>query len=447
MGPDWPIVPTLKEFVTMESGKLSRRKFVAVAVANSCAAPLILSRRLPAQDATAANDRINLGVIGVGMQGRGHATSFAELADVQVVAVCDVEQTRRESAQRSVEERYAEATKSGSYRGCAVYTDFRDLLARPDIDAVVIATPDHAHAIPCLEAARAKKNIYCEKPLTLTIREGRLIADCVGANGVIFQTGSQQRSEFDGKFRRAVEVVRSGRLGTLTKITIGVGGPAVACDLPEEDPPTDVDWDKWLGPAAWRGYNRILCPQGNHRHFPAWRDYREFGGGGLADMGAHHFDIAQWALDMDESGPVRIEPSPGDATSGLKFVYKSGVEMFHGSPEGCTFEGTAGKLYVNRPVLESDPADILQEPFAEDAPRVYHATNHRRNWLECIRSREAPICPAEVGHRSATICHLANIAYRLRRQLDWDPEREQFVSDDEANALLSREPRPPWSYS
>jgi predicted dehydrogenase len=323
------------------------------------------------------------------------------------------------------------------------------LLGRDDIDAVVIATPDHMHAIPCLEAARARKDedVYCEKPLTVTVAEGRLICDAVQQNGCIFQTGSQQRSEFDGKFRQAVEIVRNGRLGALKRVTVGVGGPAVACDLPAEEQPADVDWNLWLGPAAYRGYNHILCPQGNHDHFPAWRAYREFGGGGLADMGAHHFDIAQWALDMDGSGPVRIEPPDRDATSGLKFIYAGGIEMLHGSPEGCTFEGTEGRLYVNRPVIQSVPETILREPLGEGAELVYRATDHRRNWLDCIRSRETPICPAEVGHRSATVCHLANIAYWLRRPLDWDPQREQFVDDDEANGLLSREPRQPWSYT
>ena len=172
----------------------------------------------------------------------------------------------------------------------------------------MIATPDHWHAIPTVLAARAGKHIYCEKPLTLTIAQGRKVADEVKKAGVVFQTGSQQRSEFGGMFRKAVEYVRSGRIGKLKTIRIGVGGPAVACDLPDQEAPAGTDWERWLGPAPKRGYNDVLCPKGVHHHFPAWRNYREFGGGGLADMGAHHFDIAQWALDMDDSGPVKIEP-------------------------------------------------------------------------------------------------------------------------------------------
>jgi predicted dehydrogenase len=436
-----------KGHATMRTNTLTRRGFIKVASSAALAAPYIVASQPRNVRGQAANDRITLGVIGVGMQGRGHASSFAQLDGVQVVAVCDVEATRRDAARRRVEERYADRKKSGSYQGCATYTDFRELLARDDIDAVVIATPDHAHAIPCLQAARAKKDIYCEKPLTHTIGEGRLIARAVNENKVIFQTGSQQRSEFNGKFRQAVELVRNGRIGKLQTIRIGVSGPPVPCDLPEEPQPENVDWDLWLGPAALRPYNQILCPKGNHNHFPAWRSYAEFGGGGVADMGAHHFDIAQWAMAMDDSGPVRIEPPDAPATSGLKFTYADVVEMFHGGPDGCTFEGSRGKIYVNRPVIESDPEEILKEPLGESEERVYHATDHRRNWIECIRSRKQPICTAEVGHRSATVCHLANIAYRLRRPLKWNPELEQFVDDGEANKLLLREPRKPWSYT
>ena len=426
---------------------VTRRNLLKAATAAAVAAPFGVTFTQRCARAQAANDRMTLGVIGVGMQGRGHASSFAQYGDVQVVAVCDVEKTRRESARDRVESRYADRKKSGSFQGCANYTDFRELLARKDIDAVVIATPDHAHAIPCLQAARAKKHIYCEKPLTHAIGEGRMIVKAVAEHGVVFQTGSQQRSEFDGRFRQAVELVRNGRIGSVKRIRIGVGGPPVACDLPAEEQPAEVDWNMWLGPAAVRAYNQILCPKGNHNHFPAWRNYREFGGGGMADMGAHHFDIAQWALAMDDSGPVTIEPPAAPATSGLKFVYADGVEMLHGGPDGCTFEGTAGTIYVNRPVIKSDPADILTMPLPDGSQHVYQAVDHRRNWIECIRAGKPTICPAEVGHRSASVCHLGNIAYRLRRTLNWDPREEKFAGDDEANKLLLHEPRGPWSYT
>lgn len=422
----------------MRKRHYTRRRFLQGALA----APVVLTSTL--RGLAAPSEKITLGFIGVGTMGRGHLGAFLGYDDVQVVAVCDVVEERLADAKRMVDDRNS---KKNSARACEAYVDFRKIIERKDVDAVVIATPDHWHAIPCLEAARAGKHIYCEKPLTHSIKEGRLIVDAVKTNKVVFQTGSQQRSEFGGKFRQAVELVRNGRVGKVKTVRIGVGGPAVPCDLPEQEVPKGTDWDLWLGPAPKRGYNEVLCPKGIHRHFPAWRNYREYAGGGLADMGAHHFDIAQWALEMDASGPVRIEPPEGKANSGLKFVYASGVEMFHGGPSGCTFEGTEGILYVDRSVISSKPESILKEPLTDKDKTVYHSTNHRRNWLDCVRASKDPICTAEIGHRSATVCHLGNIGYWLRRPLRWDPSREEFVDDAEANRLLFREPRAPWKLS
>jgi predicted dehydrogenase len=299
-------------------------------------------------------------------------------------------------------------------------------------------------ALPCVLAARAGKHVYCEKPLTHSVAEGRRIVQEVARAGVVFQTGSQQRTEFGGHFRRAVELVRNGRVGRVKVVRIGVGGPPVPCDLPGQPVPAGTDWDFWLGPAPRRAYNEVLCPRGVHHHFPAWRNYREYGGGGLADMGAHHFDIAQWALDRDGGGPVQVEPPAGTATSGLKFTYADGVVMFHGGPTDCVFEGTAGTVLVSRGHIETRPASILKEPPGARDWRPYPATSHHRNWLDCIRSGKPAICPAEVGHRSATVCHLANIGYRLRRPLTWDPVKEHFVGDPEADKLLDPPPRDPW---
>lgn len=424
------------------STQLHRRKFLQQTTAAAAVGPLILSAARGG--AEAPSERLNLGFIGVGTMGRGHVGAFLGYDDVQVVAVCDVVLQRRQHAQQMVQQRYAQRMKDGQYRGCAAYNDFRELLARDDLDAVVIATPDHWHAILCLQAAQRGLHIYCEKPLTHSIGEGRRIVEAVAKHGVIFQTGSQQRSEFGGKFRQAVELVRNGRLGRVKTVRIGVGGPAVPCDLPEQPVPDGTDWELWLGPAPQRGYNEILCPKGVHSHFPAWRNYREYAGGGLADMGAHHFDIAQWALDTDDTGPVKIEP-PAQGGSGLRFVYAGGVEMFHGGPSGCTFEGELGTLYVDRSVLRSEPESILAQPLGPNDQRVYFSDNHRRNWLDCIRRKKQPICTAEIGHRSATICHLGNIGYWLRRPLTWDPQKEQFVGDDEANQLVLRQPRAPWT--
>ena len=241
-------------------------------------------------------------------------------------------------------------------------------------------------------------------------------------------------------------MLRRFRIGKLKTIHVGCGGPPKPCNLAEGTAPDDVDWNMWVGPSAYRGYSEVLCPKGMHKHFPQFRVYREYAGGALADMGAHHFDIAQWAMEMDASGPTKIEPPNGDnPQSGLKFTYANGVEMIHGSKGGCTFEGTDGTIYVNRPVLESTPEDIVKTPLGEKERRVYTSNDHRRNWVDCVKSRKQPICPPEVGHRTASICHLANIGYWLKRPLNWDPAAEKF-DDAEANKMLSRPPRDPWTY-
>jgi predicted dehydrogenase len=424
------------------SSHVSRRRFLKTAAAATAVGPTIITA-LPKARA-AANDRLTIGVIGVGTMGRGHVGRFLGYGDVQIIAVSDVVAERREFSRKNIEDHYAKQAGEGSYRGCSAHNDFRELLALDGLDAVVIATPDHWHVPNSILAARAKKDIYCEKPLTLTIGEGRRLVNEVRANNIVFQTGSQQRSEFGGRFEEAVNLIRNGKIGRVKTVRIGVGAPPVPCDLPEEEVPAGTDWDLWLGQAPWRGYNEILCPKGVHKHFPAFRNYREYAGGGLADMGAHHFDIAQWALDIDGSGPVKIEP-PAEGDSGLKFTYATGVEMFHGGPSGCTFEGELGTIYVDRDKLESTPEEIAKTPLEEGAPRVEHSTDHGRNWLDAIKSRQKPICDVEIGHRSAAVCHLANLGYQLRRSLTWDPAAERFANDDEANSLLNREARSPWN--
>ena len=421
--------------------RVTRRQFLTTS-AVAAAGPMILAS--PSRGFAAPSERIRLGFIGIGIQSRGHLKRFVGTSDTQVIAVCDVVTERREDSKRIVEEGYAKQKDMASYKGCAGYVDFRELLAREDIDAVVIGTPDHWHAIPAVMACRAGKDVYCEKPLSLTISEGRAMVEAARKHDRVFQTGSQQRSEFGGLFRRAVEIIRNGHLGEIKTVRVGVGGPAVTCDLPTEECPSGTDWNFWNGPSPERGYNQILCPKGIHNHFPAFRNYREYAGGGMADMGAHHFDIAQWALGMDNSGPVKIEPPEDNATTGLKFTYANGIVMYHGGPSGCTFEGTKGTLYVDRGKIESDPANILEAKIGLDDFRVEPSDNHHRNWIDAIRSRKKPICDVEIGHRSASICELGQIGYDLRRPLNWDPVKEHFVNDDDANKLLSRPMRDPW---
>jgi predicted dehydrogenase len=433
--------------MTSRSAGMCRRNFLKSAAA--AALPIILPRSAAANRAP-ANERLTLGFIGVGTMNRGHLGHFLGQQDVQVLAVCDVDTTRRESAKATVEKRYAEATKSGQYKGCAAYNDFRELLARKDIDAVVIATPDHWHTIPCLEACQAKKDIYCEKPLTLTIHEAKTLIDAVRKHERVFQTGSQQRSS--NEFRLACELVRSGRIGKLQAVYVNVGGPSKPCDLPEEKMEAGLDWDRWLGPAPQRPYNSVLSPRGVHQHFPAWRNYREYSGGMMTDWGAHHFDIAQWGLGMDESGPVEIIPPENPkAEKGLKYVYANGVPVIHGEEyepgkkvNGVAFIGSDGKIFVNRGYLASEPADIIKQPLGDKDVHLYKSPGHQRDWLNCVSSRKRPICDVEVGARSVTVCHLGNLAYWNHRKLRWDPKEWQFVSDAEANKWLDRERRDPW---
>ena len=429
----------------------SRRHFVQGTATAALGWPGLLScLARGAEKKVPANDRIALGFIGVGKMNSGHLGHFLGQKDVQVLAVCDVDTTRRENAKNTVEKKYAEQTKSGTYKGCAAFNDFRELLARKDLDAVVIATPDHWHAIPAIEACQAGKDVYCEKPLSLTIRESKAMLDAARKHNRVFQTGSQQRAE--NSFRLACELVRSGRIGKLKSVYVNVGAPSKPCDLPEEKLEPGLDWDRWLGPTPTRPYNSVLSPRGVHNHFPNWRLYREFSGGMMTDWGAHHFDIAQWGLAMDESGPVEIIP-PEDpkAQKGLRYVYANGVEVIHGDEyepgkkvNGVAFIGSDGKIFVNRGFLASDPGEIIKQPLGEKDVHLFKSPGHQRDWLDCLRSRKRPLCDVEIGARSVNVCHLGNLAYWNHKKLRWDPSRWQFVNDAEADKWLDRERRDPW---
>ena len=424
---------------------ITRRRFLHATAATLAAVPTLApASALGRSGHTAPGDRITVGFIGCGkMANDYHLPTLLSFPDVQAVAVCDVDASRRAHARQRVQDAYAKENRAGA--DCAEYADFRDLLARKDIDAVVIVTPEHWHAIPIIEACRAGKDVYCEKPLTLTLAESRRCIEAVRKHKRVLQTGSQQRSNVFGDFRQACEFIRSGRIGNVKSVTVGVGAPSVPCDLPEEAPEPGLDWNLWLGPAPDRPYNSVLSPRGVHNHFPAWRNYREYSGGGHADMGAHHYDIAQWALDMDRSGPVEIIP-PDDpkAQQGMRFLYANGVEIIHGGPSGCTFTGTKGTLTIDRGVLKSDPPELIQEPLGAGEIHLFHSPGHHRNWLDCIRSREQPICDVETGCRSVALVQLGNLAYWNHRKLKWDPRKWQFADDREANRRLDRDRREPW---
>lgn len=394
---------------------------------------------------SAPSERVTIGFIGCGkMCNDYHIPEILRQSDTQAVAVCEVDRTRREHAKRRIDEHYAKES-SRDFKGCAEYVDFREMLARKDIDAVVIATPDHWHAIPLVEAVKAAKDVYCEKPLTLTIGEAKRCIEAARQYRRVVQTGSQQRSNVFGSFREAVQLIRSGRLGKVERVTVGVGAPSVWCDLPEEPLEAGLNWDLWLGPAPARPYNSVLSPRGVHNHFPNWRGYREYSGGQHTDMGAHHYDIAHWALGLDQTGPVRIiPPEKPDAQTGVRYLYQNGLEIEHGGPSGCVFYGTAGKLHIDRGVLTSEPAEIVKEPLGEREVHLVPSPGHHRNWLDCVRSGERPVADVEIGARTVTVVHLGNLAYWNRRELRWDPQTWQFVDDAEANQWLDRERRDPW---
>jgi predicted dehydrogenase len=432
----------------------SRRTFLKTG-AMAAGAPWILPSRVWGAQ-TQPNDRITLGFVGMGMQNRGLLGGFLTYPQTQVIAVCDVDTHRRENARHMVEQFYAAKNPSGAAPKCDEYPDFRELIARQDIDAVVIATPDHWHACVAITAAKAKKDIYCEKPLCESIRESQAMVKAVRQNDVVFQTGSMQRSSTE--FRTACELVRNGVIGKIDRVEVEVGGPAVPCDLPTESAEPGLDWERWLGPAPERGYNSILSPRGVHNFFPAWRNYREYGGGGVTDWGAHHFDIAQWGLGMDESGPIEIIP-PDDwktAQSGVRLRYASGTEILHQAGNGIWFYGTNGKIYVNRGQFQFWKGEekkagaarecqaIAKEFLADAKVRLYKSTDHKGDWLGAIRARKRPICDVDIGAHTVIVCHLVNLAYYHGQRMQWDPQAQHFTGGTGNPDWLDVSQRDPW---
>jgi len=430
----------------MKSKQLTRRQFIGRTIATGFAAPFLLPSHIwQARGGASPNEKIVMGVIGTGKQGRFLMRNFLGHPWVQMVAVSDVDTTRREHHRKMVDDFYS--TKTGRpYRGCKAYPDFRDLLQRDDIDAVIIATPDHWHAYQVIFAANQKKDIYCEKPLSLTIREAKLMVEAVRRNQRVFQTGSMQRSM--RSFYRACMLVRNGAIGEIKEIYISVGGPSRWCDLPTEPMEPGLNWDMWLGQAPLRPYNSVLSPRGVHDFFPNWRAYREYSGGGMTDWGAHHFDIAQWGLGMDHSGPVEVYPPDGKQFKYLTYRYANGVLMYHGRLEGynygVVFVGTKGKICVDRGRFHSEPEDLSKVDLSKLPIQLYHSTNHYHDFLQAVRKRSRPICDVEIGARSVTVCHLGNLVYWNKRMVRWDPQKWEFVKDPEANSWLDREKRDPW---
>lgn len=437
----------------MADSKHSRRRFLGGLTAAVAAPYFVPSSVLGKDGAVAPSERITLGMIGTGKMGGGHCRTLGGYKEAQIVAIADVDKMSREEAAAKVRQMHE---SRGKATDLDLYEDFRQVLARKDIDAVVIAAPDHWHAQIAIEAADAGKDIYCEKPLSLTVREAWKMVDAARRNDRVFQTGSQQRS--DARFRHACELVRNGYIGELKTVHVNVGGPSRWCDLPEEPVPEGLNWDRWLGPAPFRPFNAILRPPHNNS-FPKWRSYREYSGGMMTDWGAHHFDIGQWGIGKDGSGPVEIH-APRDGQP-LTYVYDNGVKMYHLNsdelrqpgvvyPEGVLFTGEEGTVQVNRGRLAvyhskgESLADYRNFKFKDFDTRLYKSDSHHLDWIHAIHSRSRPICDVEIGASSATVCHLGNIAYWLNRSIKWDPAKRQIIGDVEAAALLDRERRGPW---
>lgn len=426
---------------------LTRRRFVKALGAGVAGLTLIPRHVLGGPGYIPPSDRITLGFIGVGKQGLGLGRRFAELAEAQILAASDVDQQKLERFQKEIPAKYAENGRSAQADKLDTYPEYEALLAREDIDAVVIATPDHWHAIMAISAMKQGKDVYCEKPLAHTVKEGRAMALAVEKYQKVLQTGSMQRSR--DTFRHACELVRNGYIGELKTVLVHVGDPALTCDLPDESIPAYLNWDRWLGPAPQRGYSPVVCPPITDDSWAKWRDYKEYGGGILSDWGAHMFDIAQWGMGMDASGPVRfVPPTDPNAKRGLKMTYANGVEMIHedfGRGWAVRFIGSEGSLDVSRSFLDTKPENIASAQIKAGEIHLYPSENHYTDWLTCIKNRKQPICDVETGHRSASVCNLANIAYQLGRPLTWDPVKEKFKGDGEANKMRGKKYRKPYT--
>jgi predicted dehydrogenase len=413
---------------------------------------LALGRGAAAQRVNAL-DRTTMGFIGVGVMGLTNLLAFLREPSCQAVAVCDVDATHRERAKQVVDQRYS----APQGKGCAAYGDFREVLAREDIDAVMIAAPPHWHGYMALAALRAGKDVYCEKPLALTIDEGKRIVDAVRRYGRVFELGTQNRSH--PVVRRVCELVRNGYVGEVERVDVGLPpGPVMALQPPMPVPP-ELEYDMWLGPAPWAPYTEKRC----HYTFRVKRDYS---GGVTTDLGTHYFDAMHWALGLERTGPVRIEGEGvypknmfSDVVTACDFscAYANGL-VAHGSTDfvqGCKFHGSEGWLFLplggpgpeTNPVQQtpsaSDPAILKAELGANDI-RLRESPSHHRTFLESVRNRTQTAAPVDVGHRSTSVCHLANLAMELGRPLEWNPEAESFPHDPEANAQLTRPMRAAW---
>ncbi|WP_165188806.1 Gfo/Idh/MocA family protein [Caulobacter soli] len=456
----------------MSSFKLSRRRMLQAGAAAAIGFPTVVPSTVFGQNAP--SNRINIGVIGVGRIARGHDMAETFKYDhAQILAVCDLDSKRVELGKVLVNETYSK--KFGrTWDGAVGYDDHHALLANKDLDAVIIATPDHQHAILGVHAVRAGKDVYLQKPASLTIAEGRYLSDAVAATDRIVQIGSQQRSQNPWpQFLRACELVRNGRIGQLKHVEVGLPGDPSGPEAPQMPVPPNLNYDAWLGSTPEAYYTEMrVHPQGSFDR-PGWLRCEQFGAGMITGWGAHHVDTAHWGMDMEHSGPVEIWGSAEFPKSGLwnvhgKFLtharYANGVTMdISGDfPNGVKFIGSEGWIFVARdaPVTSSDPSfgakptpalaasdpKILDSVIGPNEIHLRRSTEQHGDWLSSIRSRQPPSAPVEIGHRACSTCLLHHAAMKTGRRLHWDPKAERFIGDDAANALLSRPQRKPYTF-
>lgn len=417
---------------------LSRRQVLkgGLATVFTASAPMILSSRVLGRAGnTGPNSRINVGIVGQGLISKGHRGYCLTQPSTQVVALCDVNRKHLDKAM-------AEAKSKGVT--CDALDDYRVLCERPDVDVVMVCTPDHWHAAISIEAMRNGKDVYVEKPMTLTIEEGKAMRTAAARYGRILQVGSQQRS--DNFFRKAAELVRNGYIGKVDTIYCQLGGFPPATQFAEQPIPDGFDYDRWLGPAPWEPYNPERT-KGNYGG--GWRRFWEYGSRKNGDWGAHHFDIVQWALDKDDSGPELFVPKGYEGATHQYHSYVNGPKVIRdGDSKGAMirFVGEDGEVRVSRGrKFETDPASLNSVVLKSGDVRLYESKDHRKDWLDAIRTRQQPICHVEIGHRTATICHLSGIAERIGRPIKWDPATEQIIDDPAATRMMDRPRRAPYA--
>ncbi|MHC4517406.1 MAG: Gfo/Idh/MocA family protein [Planctomycetota bacterium] len=428
----------------MNRTRISRRRLLA-ASAGAVAIPSIVPSSV--FGASAPSGKITMGCIGVGSQGSGNMNGFLNKRDARVLAVCDVDRRHRDGAKQRVDEKYGNSD-------CATYHDFRELIARDDIDALSLALPDHWHSIPVIMAARAGKDMYGEKPLARTIHEGKTMVAAVKHYDRIWQTGSWQRSV--GRFRKACELVINGRIGKVSTVEVGLPTGGSTGNPPVSPVPEGLDWDFWLGPAPWRPYMKY---GGRAPHWD-WRWIMDYSGGQLTDWAGHHIDIAHWGLGLDRTGPVQVEgkgqyPSDGiyDAPTQYKFTckYANGIVMTVANDKqvpkgmGTCWYGEKGWIHVNRGGLHASDPKVLDEVIGANETRLYESRDHQQNFLDCVKSRKETITPIDIAYRSISVGHLGEIAMLLGRKVQWNPDKQEFVNDEAANRLMSRPMRSPWT--